>query len=558
VNDSNSIGRQQFAGRRADRTHMFPRAARVFVAVELLLGVAYVLLPPSGLRAVVYCATSFGMVVAVVVGVRLWWPSRPLAWYLIAVGQLLFTIGDAYSFYHEWVLGLEVPFPSIADAFYLVFYPVLAAGLLLLVRGRAPGRDAASLIDATIITIGVGMLSWVFLIGPYVRLPDLSLTERLVSIAYPLGDVLLLAVAVRLWRTGANGAVAARLLAFGLLALLAVDTVYGLSVLNGAWQVGGPIDVGWMLYYVALGLAALHPSMVSLSEPTPSSTRLTRTRLALLAVASLVAPAMLVIQAAREEPIDVGVIAGGSVVLFLLALARMGGLASEVASQTERKRAMQTVLRATEQERIRLAADLHDGPVQELTALRYGLTRARGRIQHGQPDRAESLLAELEDELAAGITGLRRLMAELRPAVLDEQGLEVALHNQVRAFEATSGVACAISTGLQTRLAPDLETVLYRVTQESLNNVGKHAGASRVTVSLAAENGSVRLRINDDGVGFDPTVAGRLLSQGHFGLAGMRERVEMVGGHLSIDSAPGRGTTVDVDMANRAVDQVGG
>jgi signal transduction histidine kinase len=135
--------------------------------------------------------------------------------------------------------------------------------------------------------------------------------------------------------------------------------------------------------------------------------------------------------------------------------------------------------------------------------------------------------------------------------VLDEQGLEVALHNQVRAFEATSGVACAISTGLESRLAPDLETVLYRVTQESLNNVGKHAGASRVTVSLAAENGSVRLRINDDGVGFDPVAAGRLLSEGHFGLAGMRERVEMVGGHLSIDSAPGSGTTVDVAMANQ-------
>jgi signal transduction histidine kinase len=141
-------------------------------------------------------------------------------------------------------------------------------------------------------------------------------------------------------------------------------------------------------------------------------------------------------------------------------------------------------------------------------------------------------------------------MAELRPAVLDEQGLEVALHNQVRAFEATSGVACAISTGLHSRLEPDLETVLYRVTQETLNNIGKHAGASRVTVSLAAENGSVHLRINDDGVGFDPVAAARLLSEGHFGLAGMRERVEMVGGNLSIDSAPGRGTSVAVEMAN--------
>jgi two-component system sensor histidine kinase DegS len=219
--------------------------------------------------------------------------------------------------------------------------------------------------------------------------------------------------------------------------------------------------------------------------------------------------------------------------------------------QAERKRAMQTVLRATEQERVRMAADLHDGPVQELTALRYGLSRVRSRIQRGEPDQAELLLAGLEDELAAGITGLRRLMTELRPAVLDEQGLEAALHNQVRAFEATSGVACAISTGLDGRLAPDLETVLYRVTQESLNNVGKHAAASRVSVLLVAENGTVRLRINDDGVGFDLFTASRLLSEGHFGLAGMRERVEMVGGSLSIDTNPGAGTTVDVRMVNR-------
>jgi signal transduction histidine kinase len=534
------------------------RPARIFLAAELLLGAVYFLLPDSLLRAAVYCTLGLGMVVAVVVGTRLYRPSRPLAWYLLAAGQLSFTVGDAINYTYQWVLEIEPPYPSVADALYLACYALLAGGLLLLVRERAPGRDVASLIDATIVTTGVGLLAWVFLIGPNVRLPDLLLSQRLISIAYPLGDVLLVAVAVRLWRTGGHGTVASRLLTLGLVALLAADTVYGLSLLGGGWDAGGPVDAIWIIFYLGVGLAALHPSMVSLSEPTPASTRLTRTRLALLAGASLMAPAVLVIQTLRAEPVDVGVIAGGSVVLFLLTLARMGGLASEVAMQTERKRAMQTVLRATEQERVRLAADLHDGPVQELTALRYGLSRARNRIQRGQPEQAEGLLAELEDALAAGITGLRRLMAELRPAVLDEQGLEVALHNQVRAFEATSGVACAISTGLQGRLEPDLETVLYRVTQETLNNVGKHACASRVTVSLAAENGSVRLRINDDGVGFDPVAASRLLGEGHFGLAGMRERVEMVGGHLSIDSAPGRGTTVDVKMANRPVQQVGG
>jgi signal transduction histidine kinase len=533
------------------------RAARTFLAVELVLGAAYFLMRSSLPGVVAYCLLELVTVAAVVLGTRMFRPSRPLAWYLLAAGQLSFTVGDAINYTYEWVLEVAAPYPSVADGFYLACYFLLASGLLLLARGRAHGRDVASLIDATIITTGLGLLSWVFLIGPNVRAPDLLLPQRLVSIAYPLCDVLLLAVAVRLWGTGGHGSVASRLLTVGLGALLVADTVYGLSLLGGGWDAGGPIDAFWIVFYLGVGLAALHPSMVALSEPTPPATRLTRTRLGLLAGASLMAPAVLVVQTVRQEPIDVGVIAGGSVVLFLLTLARMGGLASEVAMQTERKRAMQTVLRATEQERVRLAADLHDGPVQELTALRYGLTRARSRIQGGEPRQAETLLAELEDELAGGITGLRRLMSELRPAVLDERGLEAALHNQVRAFEATSGVACAISTGLTSRLDPNLETVLYRVTQESLNNVAKHAGASRVTVSLAVEHGSVRLQIKADGVGFDPAVAGRLLSEGHFGLAGMRERVEMVGGHLSIHSTLGGGTTVAVEMESRPVEHVG-
>ena len=323
------------------------RTARIFLAVELLLGVTYFLLPDSLLRAVVYCSLGLGMVVAVVVGTRLYWPSRPLAWYLIAAGQLSFTVGDAINYTYQWVLEVEPPYPSVADAFYLACYAMLAGGLLLLVRERAPGRDLASLIDATIVTTGVGLLSWVFLIGPNVRVPDLVLSQRLVSIAYPLCDVLLVAVAVRLWRTGGSGTVASRLLTVGLVALLAADTVDGLSLPGGGWDAGGSVDATWIVFYLGVGLAALHPSMVSLSEPSPPNSRLTRTRLALLAGASLMAPAVLVIQTLRDEPIDVGVIAGGSVVLFLLTLARMGGLASEVAMQTERKGAMQTVPRAS-------------------------------------------------------------------------------------------------------------------------------------------------------------------------------------------------------------------
>jgi hypothetical protein len=114
---SASRERQQFGGRPADNQSVMSRPARIFVAVELLLGVAYFQLPDSLLRAAVYCTLGLGMVVAVVVGTRLYRPSRPLAWYLLAAGQLSFTVGDAINYTYQWVLELEPPYPSVADAF---------------------------------------------------------------------------------------------------------------------------------------------------------------------------------------------------------------------------------------------------------------------------------------------------------------------------------------------------------------------------------------------------------------------------------------------------------
>jgi signal transduction histidine kinase len=535
----------------ADNGGMSRSGWRTYLAVGAVLGTAYFLVAPAVAKLVVWPAIGLLSAAAIVTGVRLHRPSAPLAWYLFAAGLVTFVSGDTLYNVRERLLHQTPSFPSIVDLCYLVTFPLLIAGLLVLLRARKAGRDRASLIDATIIATGVGMLAWVYLIVPYVNNPELTLLQQVVAVAYPVGDLLLLAVAVRLAVGAGRRPPAWWLLAGSIVPLLAADVLFGLLQLAGTWAVGGPVDSGWILFYVCWGAAALHPSMTSLSEPAQVATRLTRSRLVLLAGASLMAPAVLVIQAIRGQPIDVAVIAGGSVVLFLLALARMGGLAGEVALQSERKRVMQTVLRATEQERLRLAADLHDGPVQELTALRYSLSRARTRVQRGQHEEAESLLAGLEVDLSTGIGGLRRLMSELRPAVLDEQGLEAALRNQARAFEAANGVSCDIHSVLEARLAPELETVLYRVTQESLTNIGKHARASRVTVSLASEQDGVRLSIHDDGVGFDPLAARELVSDGHFGLAGMRERVEMVGGRLEVDSVPGRGTTVEVRMASQ-------
>ncbi len=527
---------------------MSARSWRLYLFVGAALVTAYFLLPPDPARLLAWPAIGLSAAFATVLGVRRNRPSRPAAWYLFAAGQLAETGGDLLYHLRDRVLHLSGPAPYFADLVYLSMYPLVTAGLLLLIRQRDPGRDRASVLDATVIATGVGLLAWVFLIDPFVRDPGLTLVDRLVSVAYPLGDVVLLAVAVRLAVGPGRRPASFWLIALSIVALLVSDVLYGLLQLAGRWHLGSPVDLGWAVFYLCWGAAALHPSMRALSERSGSGSRLTRHRLALLALASLTAPAVLVIQDLWAQPIEAEMIAVVSVVVFLLTLVRMADLAAELALQHERKRVMQTVLRATDEQRLRLAADLHDGPVQALAALGLRLSRLGRRLRGGDAKGAEALLSDLEQRLAGEIAGLRRLVAELRPPVLDQFGLETALRRQVEAFQADSGLECQLEAALGTPLAPELETVLYRVTQESLANVGKHANAARVRISLGADNGLVRLRISDDGVGFDPSQEARLAAEGHFGLAGMRERVELVGGRFLVDSHLGEGTTIGVEL----------
>jgi signal transduction histidine kinase len=529
---------------------------QMYLGLGAVLCTAYYLVPATTSKLVVWPLIGGSSAAAIVLGTRWHRPASPLAWYLVAAGQLSFITGDWLYVERVRVLESGQVFPSVVDLFYLAFYPLLVAGLLLLIRRRSPGRDLAGLIDAAIITIGLGLLSWVFLISPYIWAEGFTPWQRLVSIAYPLGDVLVLAVAVRLAFGRGRRPPAWWLLTGSVVPLLFGDTVFGLLQLTGTWgtwQHQQPLDLSWILFYLGFGAAALHPSMVTLSEPTPVTVRLTRRRLLLLAGASLLAPAMLAIQAARGRlnGLTVAVLAAGSAALFLLALARMRGLAGELALQHERERTSQRVLRVAEEERTRLAAELHDGPVQQLTALLYNLGLARLYLKAGELNGVDRLLGDLETGLSVDIADLRRLMSQLRPPVLDELGMASALGSQAEAFQDASGVACTVQADSAMQLTREQETVLYRVTQEALTNVTKHARASRVGVLLMTDDHLVRLQIRDDGVGFDPATmtTSDLVEQGHFGLAGMRERVEMVGGRLLVDSRLGQGTTIAVELA---------
>ena len=318
---------------------MTTRRSKLYGCLAALLAAVYFLLPAW--HVPLWGALGLSTVAAMVVGARHNHPARPLAWCLLAAGVLSFITGDLIYKVSNEVFRVEPPFPSVADLFYLAMYPLLATGLLLLVRARTPGRDRPSLVDALLITTALGLLSWVFLMGPYVHETNLNLLERLVSIAYPLGDVLLLAMLARLWSGGGLGTAAARLLGAGAIALLVADTLYGLIRLHGTWSDGGPVDLGWIIFYSCWGAAALHPSMKTLSEPGPASPAgMTRGRFLLLAGASLMAPAVLLLLGLLQQPVDVEAVAGVSAVLILLVLARMAGFVHEHRQGMTREKAL--------------------------------------------------------------------------------------------------------------------------------------------------------------------------------------------------------------------------
>jgi signal transduction histidine kinase len=519
---------------------------RIWLGIGTGLCIAYYVVPAAPAKLVVWPVIGLSSAGAIVVATRWHRPNPAAAWYLLAAALVALTTGDTLYNVRVRLLHSGQVFPSVVDLCYLLTYPLLIVGLLLLIRRRSPGRNVPSLIDATIITIGVGLLSWVFLIAPYVHARELSLAQRLVSIAYPLGDVLVLAVATRLAIGTGRRPPAWWLVVTSILAVLVADSLFLLLQLNGTWQVGGPVDIGWIVFFVGWGAAALHPSMVELSEAQPTSMRMSRTRLLLVAAAALLAPTVLLIQAVRGAPIDSSMLSVVMVALFLLSMARMRGLTSELHAQQEHERILQQALDATKNVQDQVAADLRDGPARQLAILVDDLVQVRGHLAQGSAIAADTTLARLENDIASQIAHLRRQMAELRPPV-EQLGIVQAVRSQVDAFTNATGLTCTVQAidGIGSDLPSDVETALIRVTQEALTNVRKHASAMHVSVSLEVDEEFIRLQIHDDGAGFEATAdPSRLVQLGHYGLANLREWVEMAGGQFTVKSSLGHGTTV--------------
>ncbi|HEX6140434.1 MAG TPA: EAL domain-containing protein [Candidatus Limnocylindria bacterium] len=321
-----------------------PRPWTAFLALGVVLTIAYFLLPTNEDRDVFYQVPEMAAVVAIVVGVRMHRPANAMPWYLLALGLLLSTAGDWTWLVLERVYHLD-PFPSVADVFYLGGMAVIGLALWRMLRGCLPDGDRAGLLDALIVAVGVALLTWVFVMAPIVSDTSQSPAALIVALLYPLIDILLLGALVRLVLAPGEKPMAMRLVIGALVAFLVADYPYALMVLNDSYAIGNPIDAGWLIGAALWGTAALHPSMARIARPlADAEPRFSATRLLLLAAASLMAPAVLVWEWANQTPLDVPVVAGGCVVLFLLVIARLQGVVADLRSTLDQRQVLESAL----------------------------------------------------------------------------------------------------------------------------------------------------------------------------------------------------------------------
>lgn len=197
-----------------------------------------------------------------------------------------------------------------------------------------------------------------------------------------------------------------------------------------------------------------------------------------------------------------------------------------------------------EEEKTRVARELHDELAQPLTALKMDTIWVRDNFAQA-PGAAAARLGEMVEMVDRAISATRRIASDLRPLLLDDLGLVPAVEWLVSKFIQRSGVACTLAVDEALELPEPYATAVFRIIQESLANVAKHAGASAVAVTIERSPGMVTLAVRDNGCGFSPAIPRKPQS---LGLLGLRERAQLLKGKIMIDSGPGQGTRIEVSI----------
>ena len=290
----------------------------------------YFAIPTGGDQDVLYAAFGAASVICILVGIRIRRPVNPLGWYLLALAGVCFTLGDdVLSFYYP-LIHVVPPFPSIADALYLAGYPFLFAGILRLTGNpnfRIRREDNA---DAAIVGLGALALSWQFLMSSYVQDASIGTFGKLVNLAYPIMDVALIFILFQALLSGRARQPFHKLLAIAMIVMFLGDFFYDILVLHNSYVSGGPSDAFFLVEYVVVAAAAVHPSVaiapVQAADNYESrSTRRTqaRARLPIIIVAGFVAPTILLVSTAIGQTVSVIALTFLSLAVFVAICLRM-------------------------------------------------------------------------------------------------------------------------------------------------------------------------------------------------------------------------------------------
>jgi signal transduction histidine kinase len=504
-----------------------------------------------------YMAIDVFCIVAMFVGLRMNRPVDARPWRWLLGSQIVFFAADAVFYTMRDLLKLTA-FPTPADALYVAHYAFLFVAILGFARRRNSGtRDRGTAIDAGIAGIAAALVFWLVWVGPSLA-GNMPLLTRGVIAVYPVADIALFTISLRLLAGRGARPVAFWVLNAAFLALFMGDALLGWQQSRGTYSIHNIDDAMWLAHLALVATAALHPSMRDMARTATRTMPKASLRSVALAISAAVPPVALLFEDLTERS-DVVAIAAATVAMYSLVVLRLHLATREQiearrlleqnevrleeavelleAGEQVRTRLIEGVVAAAENERTWIAADLHDGPIQRLAAIGFGIDRVGRQLSKSQTDEAFDTLAAQRDDLSHVIAELRRLMSELRPPALDQGGLDGAIRDYAAAFSRDAGVPCAtrVYSG-EARLNPKTETIVYRVVQEALTNVRKHAAAAFCEVVVQLDGSELCLEVRDNGRGFDPSEARRFVDEQHFGVTTMRERVEIAGGTWALES----------------------
>jgi PAS domain S-box-containing protein len=423
----------------------------LLVVAAVLIG-AWVLSPAGPARGVLLVLLNALVVVSVFIGLRRYKPCARSGWVVLGCAQASSVVAFVFWYLLPSITGKDLAVPSPVDALFMALYAGNCIAIGVFIRRERSGNDRQTLLDVLIVSACLGALSWVFLMQPYAQDAALSPAVKLVSLAYPALDLVLVILTLRLAFSGSRATPAKALLVAWACLQLAGDTAYGVLVLAGTWTLASPVFLLWMAGFACLAAAARHPTMATLGAPMSGFDRGTgRARRVVVAAAVLALPTVLTVRLIQGSPDDLLAITGASVLVCLLALAR-----GDAQGNTRTTRADRLAL-------VRLAAIFGVCALLPLALLAGSSIRlaeravesdARDRVQ--ATSEASADMVEIEFRAVSQLVSsyaerelLRLALGNGLPSTIDQ----LALHRHLAQIEAASpGISGAFITDQVGRL----------------------------------------------------------------------------------------------------------